>query len=172
MKAVFVGRFQPFHKGHLKVVERYSDKYEVEVVIADAGSRTRDNPLGPEERRDIIEQCIDHEVRVQQDFPDNDGKWAEQLVNMTGADSVITRNDWTRKAVAQNTDVEIIEQELHRRSMYSGTEVRTRIRSGDEWRYLVPQCCVDEIEKNLDKIESLGIDYEFEPGWKPENARN
>ncbi|MFB6294671.1 MAG: adenylyltransferase/cytidyltransferase family protein, partial [Candidatus Nanohaloarchaea archaeon] len=56
MRAVFVGRFQPFHRGHHRVVTEYRDRYD-EFVLAMGSptvSRTPDNPLTADERREVI----------------------------------------------------------------------------------------------------------------------
>ncbi len=66
--------------------------------------------------------------------------------------------------------MEVIEPEMHDPEIYSGTEIRRRMRSGEEWRYLVPRCAQDRVEEYEDKICESGIDYEFEPGWKRDNA--
>jgi len=174
LRAVFVGRFQPFHKGHLRVVEEFSGHHDLALVVVDSGDRTREDPLTTEERINIIKACVDHDVYVQQDYPDNDERWCQELLETTSAEAVITGNDWTQRAVSEYSDTEVIEQEMYRRELYSGTEIRTRIRSGDEWRYLVPDCARRAMEDNglVEAVRGTSIDYEFEPGWKPEHARN
>ena len=53
---VFVGRFQPFHEGHLRVLQLASSMAEnVLVAIGSAfGPRTESNPLTYDERHDIV----------------------------------------------------------------------------------------------------------------------
>lgn len=58
---VFIGRFQPFHNGHLKILKHALDraKKSVVVVLGSANSpRTIKNPFTADERRDMIKACL------------------------------------------------------------------------------------------------------------------
>ena len=57
-KALFIGRFQPFHKGHLHALEGIlADGYEVIMALGSTQeSHTLMNPLTVEERKDIIKR--------------------------------------------------------------------------------------------------------------------
>ncbi|MFB6200276.1 MAG: adenylyltransferase/cytidyltransferase family protein [Candidatus Nanohaloarchaea archaeon] len=173
MKAAFIGRFQPLHLGHQKAIEENRAKYDkICIVIANPEERTEKNPLTAEERKKIIKQCYPN-IEIQK-LEDNqsDKVWAEKLKEKTSADVVITQNDWTREAVEENTDITVKRQEMFQPDIYNATEVRRRIRSNEEWRYLTPKCARDTIEKYADKIRETGPSYEFKPGWKKENIQN
>jgi nicotinamide-nucleotide adenylyltransferase len=175
MKVGFLGRFQPLHKGHHKVIEDHRDEYgEFKVIIGSSGEeRTEDNPLSFEERKDLIQTCFpDIEViGVEDETKDEEGnrKWIQKIED-TGIDAVISQNDLVQMLVGEYTDLKLIEQEMHDKGIYSGTETRRRIRSGEEWRYLVPKCCTEKIADLVDDIKESGTQYDFEPGWKRENA--
>ena len=174
-KAVFLGRFQPFHEGHYKVVKKYRDDFEdFSVLIGSAGKEDEDeNPLSFEERKEIIQECFpDLKVQALEDEEKTDEgnrKWVSKLEEL-GADKVISGNSLVQRLVEEYTDMEVLEPDLHDPEIYSGTEIRRRIRSGEEWRYLVPRCAQDSIEEYEEKIREAGIDYDFEPGWKRKNA--
>lgn len=170
-KAAFLGRFQPFHKGHKKVVENQRQEFEdLTIVICDEESRTEENPLNFQERKEIIENCFPElEILTLENY-ENDKEWMEKLKEKADPDVIISRSDWTNEAVEQSSELEVVEQELHDREIYSGTEARRRIRSGEEWRYLVPRCAKQKIEELVEVFKNSGTQYEFEPGWKPENA--
>lgn len=173
MKAAFIGRFQPLHLGHQKVIEECSSEHEACIVIGSAEkSREKENPLTVEERKTLINECFpDLPVFLLPDNP-SDETWCKNLEQKTDCEAVITQNKETENAVKENSDLEIIHQEFHQRDMYSGTEVRRRIRSGAEWRYLVPECGKQKLEELLPVIKKTGRDYEFTPGWKKENIQN
>lgn len=175
-RAVFLGRFQPFHEGHHQVVEEHQERFDdFAIAVGSAGKqRTGDNPLGFEERREVIRSCHqDTEViAIEDETKDEEGnrRWAEKIEEESDADVVLSQNELVKRLVREYTDMEVVEQELFNPDVYSGTEIRRRIRSGEEWRYLVPDCAVEEVEKLVDVIEKSGRDYDFKPGWKKENA--
>jgi nicotinamide-nucleotide adenylyltransferase len=175
MKAVFLGRFQPFHLGHHKVIEKYSKKYDLTLVIGSADkSRTEKNPLTVEEREKVIRECYpDIEIVYLDDTEkteEGNREWMKKLDEQTEAGKIITQNSLVKKLSEKHSDMEIVEQDLFDEEIYSGTEIRRRIRSGEEWRYLVPDCSVELIDRLEEIIKKSGIQYEFEPGWKKENA--
>lgn len=174
-KAIMVGRFQPFHIGHRKVVEKYIDRYELVIGIGSADKEgSEDNPLSFEDRKNIIRACYPGiEIIGIDDYSrdvEGDQKWLEELKDKASPDNVISQNSLVQKLVEEDSDLELVEQDMHEPGIYSGTEVRRRVRSGEEWRYLVPECAEEEIEGKLDKIKDSGIQYEFEPGWEKKNS--
>ncbi len=97
-------------------------------------------------------------------------RWIQKLKEKTDAEVIISRNDLVKKLVREDDELELVEQDLYQKDIYSGTQVRRRVRSGQEWSYLVPECCEEEFGEMVDKVKESGIQYEFEPGWKKENA--
>ncbi|MFB6208073.1 MAG: adenylyltransferase/cytidyltransferase family protein [Candidatus Nanohaloarchaea archaeon] len=175
--AAFIGRFQPFHLGHKQVIDQYREDYEIVIVVGSASeSRTEENPLSFEERKELIHECYPGaNIVPQRDYEKNDEgnqKWIEEVLEKTSADVIISRNELVKQIVEGREDVELLEQELEEPDMYSGTEIRRRIISGEEWRYLVPECAKEKLSGYLDRIKESGKDYEFDPGWEPENAYN
>jgi len=174
MKAVYLGRFQPLHIGHKKVIERYRNEFDdFALVIGSANkSRTDDNPLTAEEREEVIQECFSDLEILHKDDHESDEKWSKDLEGKVDADIVISQNDLVKQLVKDHTSMEIEEQELCDPEIYSGTEVRRRIKSDEEWRYLVPKCTKEKIEQLVETIKKSGTQYEFEPGWKRKNSYN
>lgn len=176
MKAAFIGRFQPFHRGHRNVIEEYRERFEEFcIVIGSAGEEgTEDNPLSFEDREKIISACYpDIEIiGIEDEEKDDEGnrKWIEKVREKSEAEVVISQNNTVRDIVENFPGLELEQQELHDPKIYSGTAVRRRIKSGEEWRYLVPECAEETLGNLIDKITDAGIQYEFEPGWKKENS--
>ncbi len=181
MKAGFLGRFQPFHLGHHNVVEEEKAKYEDFTVIVGSPerSRTERNPLSFEERKKLIKACFDVEIIGLEDTeedPQNSDpestaneRWA-QLFEQKGFSKVISGNDKVKEIIEKHTDIKVDRPEMFSEKIYSGTEVRRRIKSGEEWRYLTPECSHTVLEDLLEKIKKSGTQYNFEPGWKRDNA--
>lgn len=174
-KAVFIGRFQPFHRGHHQVVDEYREEYDLEIAIGSSEKEgTEENPLSFEERKKLIKSCYpDIEIKgiADEDSGEEGNRiWLQKVKDKTGAEIVISQNSLVKEIVRNDEELEIIEQDLYQEDIYSGTEVRRRVKSGEEWRYLLPDCCEKEFEKLTDKVKESGIQYSFEPGWKKENS--
>lgn len=176
MRGVYIGRFQPFHKGHKQVVERYRKEFDEFLIAVGSADKSREerNPLTPEERKEIIKNCFpDIEVIEIEDIEegeDPDRDWAKEIEGKSLADAALSQNDLVKELINKHTDLDLIEHDLFDPEIYSGTEVRRRIRSGEEWRYLVPKCCTEAVAEKVEEIKESGIQYEFKPGWKKENA--
>ena len=176
MKGVLIGRFQPLHRGHKKVIDTYRSEFdEFELVVGSADEeRTEDNPLSFKERKDIIKACYPdlNIVPVADESRDDEGnrRWVEKIKEKTEADKIVSQNPLVKKVVEKYSDMELVEQEMHDPDIYSGTTVRRRIKAGEEWRYLVPECAEDKLAEKLEDIKGSGVQYEFEPGWTKKNA--
>lgn len=102
---VFIGRFQPFHNGHKRVIDRALELADNVLVLVGSSNRSRSirNPFTFEERKDMIERTYSkvnsaHErvqryvagtqiydflprvkVRPLDDVMYNDDRWIEQV---------------------------------------------------------------------------------------------
>ena len=145
---VFVGRFQPFHKGHLMVVKGMVKTCEKVVIVLGScqESGTAKNPFTPEERKDMIQRALqdediipkyDIDIREVNDMKD-DGEWTDKVIEECGEISIVwTGDEWTKKCFeAKGIDVKDIVEVPG----ISATEVRKRIKEVDEaWKELVPE---------------------------------
>ena len=58
-KALFLGRFQPFHKGHLHVVKELSNDYHIIIGIGSSEQCCKKkNPFSGKERKEMISKCL------------------------------------------------------------------------------------------------------------------
>jgi len=175
MKTGFLGRFQPFHLGHYKVIESHKDEYdEFKVIIGSSNtSGTEDNPLTFEERQNLIHSCFPNlkivELEDTEDTTEGDIVWAEKLEEL-GLDIIISGNSTVEDLINKHTNLEFIRPKMHNDEIYSGTEVRRRVKSGEEWRYLTPKCSHTVLEDLTEQIKNSGTQYNFEPGWEKKNS--
>jgi nicotinamide-nucleotide adenylyltransferase len=161
MKALFIGRFQPFHKGHLIVLQRLSTQYET-IIIGIGSSQyhdTAENPFSEEERKQMITQSLDgvgiHNYRIIP-IPDiNDPPcWVDHVCSLVSDfDVVIANNPFTRKLFSEKKYT-VKGTAYFNRKLYSGKEVRRRIIHNEPWTGLVPEAVV-EIIRNVHGVERI-----------------
>jgi len=157
MKALFIGRFQPFHKGHLKAIRYLSDKYD-EIIIGVGSSQysnTVENPFSSDERMLMIRESLKQENIKNYKIiliPDihNPPKWVDHVLSIiSDFDVVVTNNDLTKKLFLEK-GFKIIKTLLYNKKEYSGRVIRKRISDNESWENLVPKPCI-QIIKNCDK---------------------
>jgi len=88
--AVYIGRFQPFHKAHLEIVKRameMADHLLIVIGSRNKGRRTFKNPWTWDERKEMILRGLEksgvvtHRVHIVSvfDVPGDDEAWREQV---------------------------------------------------------------------------------------------
>lgn len=157
---LFVGRFQPFHNGHLAAVKHSLREVDYLYIVVGSAQKSheRDNPFTAGERIMMIKAALD-EARVDaarwmliplQDA-DSHSVWTATLRSTVPKfDKVYTNDTLTiRLLKEEGTDVEPIPY-LNRQE-YSATNVRTRILERKDWEKLVPPA-VARLVKDLDGV--------------------
>jgi len=158
MNALFIGRFQPFHNGHLKVIKNISKKYN-EVFIGIGSSQyghTIENPFTNDERKLMIEKSL-NKIGVKNYkillIPDihNPPKWVDHVLSIiSNFDVVITNNNFTKQLFSEKGYV-IKETPLYNKDKYSGEVIRSKIKNDEIWENLVPK----EVSRIIKKIKGV-----------------
>jgi len=152
--AIFIGRFQPLHIGHLKVIKWILKKYD-KVYIAIGSSQesnTDKNPFTLEQRKRMIQNTLKSE-RIEKkkyeifgipDFHD-DKAWVESILKKTKFDVVFTMNPWTKRCF-DAFNIPVKEHPMF--DDISATKIRKMIKNKEDWQELVPK----EVQKIIKKV--------------------
>ncbi len=145
MNGLLIGRFQPFHLGHLDALRYALSK--VEKLWVGLGSSNKplqkNNPFSAEDRKKMILSSIDDSIRNKieiyfiPDFEDHK-KWVEHIDTIVPKfDIVFTNDDMTKYLYSKRgTRVETIP--FTKRDVLSGTNIRDLILSDQPWEKFVP----------------------------------
>jgi nicotinamide-nucleotide adenylyltransferase len=164
MKALFIGRFQPFHLGHLLLLERLSKQYD-EIIIGIGSSQYRntyDNPFSEVERKQMITQSLDavgiHKYRIVT-IPDihDPPRWVDHVCSIVSDfDVIIANNPFTRKLFFEKGYV-VKGTAFFDRKRYSGKEIRRRMIQNEPWDELVPEVVFKIITKidGINRVKSI-----------------
>ena len=152
MKGVFIGRFQPFHRGHLWVIESVHHRFD-RFIIGIGSSQyhhTFSNPFTFDERKMMIQLVLDpHKISYEcVAIPDihDPPHWVEHVRSILGSiDAVVTNNPETQALFAKE-DILVISPGLYADHQYSGKAIRTRIKENKPWKHLVPSPVAAYIE--------------------------
>src|SRR4030042_515557 len=139
-----VGRFQPFHKGHLSVIRDALKRVDDLIVVIGSAedSHTDKNPftagerfqmllssLTPEERRRILIIPVRDVNRF--------SVWVNHIESYVPPfDVVFSNSDLTRSLFSQ-AGYEVATTKVYNPKEYSATEIRRRIGAGGEGRRLL-----------------------------------
>ena len=145
MRALVIGRFQPFHNGHLSVVREVAPEVDEGLVCiaAAADDHTKDNPFTAEERNEMVIRALEeagiHPFRIV-DIPDihNYPVWARYVVSLCPPfDLVVAHNDKTLD-LFREIGYQVRRATPYDRDTHSGTRVRKLMAEGGDWARLVP----------------------------------
>ena len=144
---VLVGRFQPFHNGHLEAVRYALKKVDYLYIVIGSSQRDheRDNPFTAGERIAMIKAALDAGdvkpgkwMAIPIADTDSHALWPAILKATVPPFDIVFTNDGltTRLLKEEGVDVEAVRY-LDRPSL-SATNVRNRILEMKEWEKLVP----------------------------------
>jgi len=155
-RGLFVGRFQPFHKGHLEAVkDALKEVDELVIVVGSAQYSHRiDNPFTVGERTTMIRKALDEaEIPASRwwiiPVPDVHIHmvWVAEVVGYTPKFDVVYANEPLTRRLFLEAGYKVKPVPFHRREVYSATEIREKMLSGRGWKALVPRSVAQFIEE-------------------------
>lgn len=159
--ALFIGRFQPLHNGHMLVIEgmtKLCGKIWIGIGSSD-DHHTKENPFSAKERIEMMQRALQGKDLIPLfdinfvEIPDetDDIAWRTKVLEKTGSVDVIwTGNDWTAKCFEGVIPVKPIKEVPG----ISATIIREKMKSGDDWQKFVPKEVVAYIQE-IDGVSRL-----------------
>jgi len=162
-RGLYVGRFQPFHLGHLCAVKKILG--EVDEVIVAIGSaqysHNVNNPFTAGERLVMIRETLrDEKMDLSRVWlvpvPDVHlhMMWVSALEGYTPRFTVVYSNEPLTRRLFVEAGYEVKDIPLYDRKVYSSTEIRKRMVKGEDWGEYVPRK-VSAFIKDIDGVNRL-----------------
>jgi len=168
-RGAYIGRFQPFHKGHLAALKWILEQEdEVVLIIGSAQySHTIDNPFTLGERIEMIWSVLKEEDILDRviitGVPDTNGQhdlWVALVKSFAPSFEHVYSNDPLTRLLFKEAGYEVFSIPFFEREKYNATRIRKLIASGEKWEVFVPKS-VAKVIKNLKGDERLRKLY----GW-------
>jgi nicotinamide-nucleotide adenylyltransferase len=161
---LFIGRFQPFHKGHLATVKFALDRIDQLVIVVGSAQKSHEprNPFTAGERIRMIKEVFDADEEADLrhiliiPVPDIDvhSLWTHQVDMLVPKYDVVFANDPFTLMLFNEQGIRAIEAPLQRRDELMATTIRKRILTGENWEDLVPKP-ISNIIKEIGGIERI-----------------
>lgn len=151
-----MGRFQPFHLGHLDLAKRILDECD-EIIIAITSSQfnyLEKDPFTAGERIEMIHTSLKESsldlsrcfvVSIENQF--NVATWTSYLKSaLPHFDKVYSGNNYVSMLLA-DYGIDVVTPIFLDRSKYNATKIRSMIVSGENWKDYVPNTVYEFLTK-------------------------
>jgi nicotinamide-nucleotide adenylyltransferase len=157
-RGLMLGRFQPFHKGHLALTNQIlSECDELLIIIGSAQFNFIDkDPFSAGERVLMIHEALKEEgvdlsrcyiIPVAND--ENNARWLAYLRSMIPPfDVLYSGNDFVKYLTrSQDSSIVIEDPVFAEINEYNGTNIRRLMQEGKPWEHLVPPAVAKVIQQ-------------------------
>ena len=152
-KGLILGRFQPFHFGHLKLIESiFNDKVLPLICIGSAQySHTVDNPFTVKERKEMIMavlQSLNYEYEIFE-IPDinNYDLYVSHLETFVPIFDQIYSGNPIVQRLFDEAGYKVVKLQMFNREVWEGSAIRLAMREGGDWESAVPNQIVEIIQR-------------------------
>lgn len=160
MRGIYIGRFQPYHNGHHRVVQRIAREFdEIVLGIGSAGdSHTVRNPFTAGERIMMITKSLAGLDAITYPVPIEDlernSVWVSHVQSMSPKFDVAFSNNPLVIQLFEESGVDVRQSPMFNREEFEGAEVRERMIDDDGWEPLVPEP-VAEVVREIGGIQRI-----------------
>ena len=165
---LYVGRFQPFHVGHLEAVKHILGEVDDLIILVGSAqhSHTVENPFTAGERTTMVRLAL-KEARVDPSryavtpLPDAEFHkvWVAHLLSQTPEFQVAYTNEPLTGRLLREAGVRVERVPFFHRELYSSTEVRKRMLNGSDWAELLPASVATYLKKidGINRIREISL---------------
>ena len=162
-RGLYVGRFQPFHLGHLSAIKEVLKEVEELVIVIGSAqySHNFNNPFTAGERlvmvRTALEECGVDSKRVWiVPVPDVHlhMMWVSSVEGYTPHFDIVYSNEPLTRRLFMESSYKVKPIRFFERREYSSTEIREKMLKGQNWEKLVPKS-VSTFIKEIDGLNRL-----------------
>lgn len=160
MRGFLIGRFQPYHNGHHRMIaEIVDDVDELVLGIGSAGdSHSARNPFTAGERVMMATKALNEFDLTTYVVPiedlDRNSVWVSHVRSMTPHFDVGYSNNPLVIRLFGEAGVEVRQSPMFDREVLEGTEIRERLVDDGDWESLVPEVVVDTIHE-VDGVQRI-----------------
>ncbi|HZW85632.1 MAG TPA: nicotinamide-nucleotide adenylyltransferase [Nitrososphaerales archaeon] len=163
---LLVGRFQPFHLGHLAAVRYALKRVDYLYVVVGSAQRNheRANPFTAGERITMIKSALDGNgvdpakwMAVPIPDADSHSLWVSSVESMVPKFDIVFTNDALTFLLFEEVGIEVKAVPYTDRSRYSATNVRDRILERKDWESLVPSQVAKHVKEfgGVERVRAL-----------------
>lgn len=168
VRGILIGRMQPIHKGHIQVIKKILE--EIDEIIIGIGSAQLShelkNPFTAGERIVMVSQALAEEnihpgryyIIPMEDVNFN-AIWAAHVKMMTPPFSIVYSGNPLVKQLFEEEGYEVKNPPLFDRLRLSGSEVRRKILSDENWQDLVANSTIEVIAEieGVKRLKNLAV---------------
>lgn len=163
VRGLFVGRFQPLHKGHLEAIKSVRQKVDELIIVIGSSqhSHTLENPFTAGERITMVHLALaEAGVDLLRCYiiPVSDVNihsiWVAHIIAYTPSFEIVFTNDPLTRRLFKESGFTVEPVPYYHRNLYSATEIRNRILKGRNWEELLPES-VAKLIKQINGVERL-----------------
>lgn len=166
MRALYIGRFQPYHLGHHAVIKQIASEADEVIICIGSAQRSHelDDPFTAGERYLMISKSLrDDGISNFYIVPILDvnwnAVWVSHVESLIPPVEVVFTNNPLIGRLFDEKGYEVHIPSLFNRKEYAGTEIRRRMLKHEQWTDFVPKAVVAVVEEidGIKRMENLSM---------------
>lgn len=175
MRALYLGRFNPPHKGHIHAIEHILNQPDIDEIIILIGSGEKaysiKNPFTGGERLEMLTTLVRKRFDISKFYiasiPDVNRNtiWPANVIDLVPKFEVVfTNNPLVQELFGRLANKEVREVPLASRADFSGKKIRLKMIKGENWESAIPDEVVELIKKfeGVQRIKKVSLTDDVE----------